>query len=319
MEILEENPILTLCRGIEVDEIYERGRSDGQVVSFDAVLEGISYHISICNRTESTLRTITIKSENNLDAIAFWRAFNVVDELLMMLDGRFFPLFHVAFIGDDVLSLSKAAEFLKTNRLNMYKSADFARHAHIFSLKYQDIINAQIFSRWISIREDLDILHFAMLYNMADTGLTIDWKCANMIEMFEALAELIHVYDPTFPIANSEDKNVTIKLCMDEIISRYGNDIFDREYEVDKDKFLSLFKWSRNRIMHIKRRQPSTKFLSGNESALYAVKLSFLYRKTILLLLGIDYGLFKENLKNSVNKWNEWEGVLDSFILAKLS
>lgn len=66
--------------------------------------------------------------------------------------------------------------------------------------------------------------------------------------------------------------------------------------------------------MHIKRNQPTGKYLSGAESILYLVKLCHLYRVVILSLLGVDYNRYQPAIEKSVNQWNAWNGVLSTFI-----
>ena len=105
-------------------------------------------------------------------------------------------------------------------------------------------------------------------------------------------------------------------MCIDAVISKYGQDIFAEEYGANKGKFLQTLVNTRNRIMHIKRNQPTDKYLSGAESILYLVKLCHLYRTVILSLLGIDYSLYQSAVVKSVGQWNSWNGVLTNFINA---
>ena len=87
------------------------------------------------------------------------------------------------------------------------------------------------------------------------------------------MTEVIGIYDSFFPSLKPGDQTTTLKMCIDAVISKYGQDIFDEEYNVNKDKFLQTLVNTRNRIMHIKRNQLTDKFLSGSESILYLMKL----------------------------------------------
>lgn len=152
------------------------------------------------------------------------------------------------------------------------------------------------------------------MYNIADTGVTHDVKCANFIESLEPIAEIIGMYDAFFPSLNSQDRNVTLKMCIDAVISKFGKDIFHREYQQNKEKFLQTLVNTRNRMMHIKRNLPANKYFSGEESILYLVKLCHLYRVVLLSLLGVDYEIYKDAVKKSVGQWDDWNGILDSFL-----
>ena len=107
----------------------------------------------------------------------------------------------------------------------------------------------------------------------ADTRITHDVKCANFIECLEPMSEIISEYDQFFPSLKPGERTTTLKMCIDAVISKYGADIFSREYTANKDRFLQVLVNTRNRIMHSKRNQPKNKYLSGPESILYLVKL----------------------------------------------
>lgn len=97
------------------------------------------------------------------------------------------------------------------------------------------------------------------------------------------------------------------------VLDKYGNDIFKEEMCLSKNKFTDCLVKSRNRIFHIKRNQGNF-YLDGPESVLYAVKLSDLYRIVLLSLLNVEYGLYSEKLKKTIDNWNEWNDVLKKFL-----
>ena len=130
------------------------------------------------------------------------------------------------------------------------------------------------------------------------------------------MVEIIELYEKFFPSLEPGEKTTTLKMCIDAVISKYGQDIFAEEYNANKGKFLQTLINTRNRIMHIKRNQPTDKYLSGAESILYLVKLCHLYRVVILSLLGIDYSRYQTAVVKSVGRWNSWNGVLTNFINA---
>lgn len=100
------------------------------------------------------------------------------------------------------------------------------------------------------------------------------------------MSEIISEYDQFLPSLKPGERTTTLKMCIDAVISKYGADIFSREYTANKDRFLQVLVNTRNRIVHSKRNQPKNKYLSGPESILYLVKLCHLCRMVLLWLLA---------------------------------
>ena len=69
--------------------------------------------------------------------------------------------------------------------------------------------------------------------------------------------------------------------------------------------------------MHIKREQKGVYF-NGNESVLYASKMSLLYRRIIFEVLDIDEMYYKDRLIKCVSGWDQWNDTLRHFLI-KLS
>lgn len=279
----------------------------------DYEFHGSILHIEI---TQGPVRTICISANSPVAMEQLWEAFSLIERLLMVLDGRFYIIDTVAFSGD----ISNEADYFSyaqeciARRLS-YCNTDLAYcySDHVF-LKYDTVLSSTLISKWVQLQDELDIVHQVVLYNIADTGVTHDVKCANFIECLEPMTEIIGIYENFFPTLKPGDRNTTLKMCIDAVISKYGKDIFSKEYDTSKEKFLQILVNTRNRIMHIKRNQPIEKYLSGSESILYLVKLCHLYRVVILSLLGIDYAQYQPVVIKSVQKWNEWNGVLNNFI-----
>ena len=56
--------------------------------------------------------------------------------------------------------------------------------------------------------------------------------------------------------------------------------------------------------MHIKRNSEKD-VIAGMDILLYAVKMSLLYRRVLLDLLGVDYQIYSQNLKRIVTVWEK--------------
>ena len=261
-------------------------------------------------------RTVCIKSDSPVAMAILWDEFATIEKLLMLMDGEFYSIKSVKFLSSDITDGDECdvyADECIARRLSYYKTDPVYCDILNGFIKYDTVLNPELISKWHKLQDELDIVHNMALYNIADTGITHDVKCAYFIEIFEPLVEIIGIYDKFFPSLEPGERNTTLKMCVDAVISNYGKDIFAKEFSKKKDEFLKTLVNTRNRIMHIKTRQEK-KYLSGTESVLYLVKLCHLYRIVILSLLGIDYELYRPAVIKSVDLWNKWEGVLDAFI-----
>lgn len=280
---------------------------------FDYDFNGSVLHIGI---EQCIVRTINVSADSPIPMSNLWGFYTMMERLLMLLDGRFYIIESATFTGDacSEADYSSYAQECPSRRLSYCKTDPaYCYSNHVF-LMYDTVISPELLSKWIHLQDELDIVHQVALYNIADTGVTHDVKCANLIECLEPMAEIIGLYDSFFPSLKPGEKTTTLKMCIDAVISKYGQDIFAEEYKASKGKFLQTFVNTRNRIIHIKRNQPTEKYLSGAESILYLVKFCHLYRVVILSLLGIDYARYQTVVVKSVGLWNSWSGVLTNFI-----
>ena len=282
-------------------------------IEFDYDNEGESYHVVL---DQCLVREVSVASDSPVRLDSMWMLYARIERLLMIVDGRFYTIDSLSFSGETLSeseSKSYADECIK-RRIACYKTDPVYRYSDHHFLDFDTVLSADVLTKWKTLDDELDIVHQVALYNIADTGVTHDVKCANFIESLEPLAEIIGMYDAFFPSLNSQDRNVTLKMCIDAVISKFGKDIFRREYQQSKEKFLQTLVNTRNRMMHIKRNLPANKYFSGEESILYLVKLCHLYRVVLLSLLGVDYDVYKDAVKKSVGRWDDWNGILDSFL-----
>lgn len=259
-------------------------------------------------------RKTTISSDNKQTLPELFGQYIKLDRLMMIFDGEFYPITEIT--TPENTPIPNLEEFLG-NRISAYNTSPVFMGNHSTLLSPFSYIDDDMVEKWRQLDNELGIVHQMYLHNLSDNGFPADGKVAFMIECFEPLSELIHIRNPDFHNLWENKKPPTLKFCIDKVISYYGNDIFEKEYNTNKEYFLSSLVNSRVKIMHIKRNRPKNCF-SDAESVLYMLKLSLLYRRIILELLQVDYFQYSDKLKESVNVYNRWandgQSILDRFL-----
>lgn len=256
--------------------------------------------------TQCRFRDITIHTATDTDVNLLWDLFDSLDTLLMLFDGEFIPIIEAFALN--VRSVPSTILTKKVEqRAAFYWSADYARDSYNRLVDFASVLCADLLHKWMKLRDELDITHQMVMYSMADTGLPPDCKCAFLIESFKALTELL------WP----DQKKPSLSECLKKAIHQYGTSIFQEECAVNEDGFIRILVNSRDRIAHIKSVQ-NRDFLDGSESVLYCAKLSLLYRRILLDLLGVDYNCYSGHLSKAVQYWNARVGIAFDRFLSKL-
>ena len=131
-----------------------------------------------------------------------WGFYTVIERLLMLLDGRFYIIESATFTGAacSEADYSSYAQECQSRRLSYCKTDPaYCYSDHVF-LMYDTVISPELLSKWIHLQDELDIVHQVALYNIADTVVTHDVKCANLIECLEPMTEIIGLYDSFFRV-----------------------------------------------------------------------------------------------------------------------
>lgn len=247
-----------------------------------------------------------------------WFINESIERLLMLMDGKFYTLDDVniqgPLKGEEYVTFTKE---IINRRLPYFKSVDVCLLSINRFLSFQNILSAAVIERWFLIQDELEIVNQVILYNLADTGITKDLKCAYLIESCESLAEIVSRYEVFFISLFESGRRPILKSCIDAVISMFGYDVFLEEYRANKERFLSCLVNSRVRIMHIKPHQNNL-FLDGPQSTIYLIKFSYLYRIVLLSLIGIDYSIYKDKVIAATEYWNQYKinncGVVAEFI-----
>ena len=261
-------------------------------------------------------RKISIKASEETSVFELYGVFTKIERLLMIFDGQFLNLENLEFTdsSDTEKSMLKSVgNNLMHQRLSYFKSSDLVSYKVDKLLEFEEVLNSDLYDKWEHLLEELDIAHQMYLYAMGDTKITVDVKCAFLIELAETLVEILKVYTNSFQKLKPGD-GTSLKACVKALIEEYGKDIFEREMEANEKEFLSTVINSRVRIMHIKRNQ-KIKYFDGNESVLYILKLSLLYRRILLEILGVEKQVYVDKLRKCVSRLNRWNDTLDKFLL----
>lgn len=235
----------------------------------------------------------------------------------MLFDGVFIPLSELKFSESDTVDenrLISCQNNLIKMRLSYFSSADFCNYSVDKLLKFDTVLTAELFCKWEQLLDELDVVHQMYLYSLSDSKITVDVKCAFLIELAEPLIEIVKEHTKLFSSLTPGARGTSLKNCLDALITKYGVDIFSRELSSDYESILQIMVNSRIKIMHIKRKQNGLYF-NGNESILYILKMNLLYRKIMFEMLNIEEVNYKDNLLRCVSRLDKRSSVLEKFLL----
>lgn len=268
------------CDSLLVKQGLEKGFLSGDYQTEFALLNNISISIEQVGK-----RTIELKAAAPISCDVLLKTFQNVEKILMLFDGRFYPIEKLIFSlnGQELTDCSSEYE---QNRLNYYSSRDFCQYSWLRLIMFQDVLSAELYEKWCALFDDLDIAYQSFLYSLADNKMPIDLNFAFLAELAEPFAELLKEKTCYCQSLSPGERGTTLKMCVDTLIMNFGKDIFADELSGDYADFLDKTVGSRVRIMHIKKNQ--IKHFEGNEYVKYSIKFSLLYRIILFELLNID-------------------------------
>ena len=247
-------------------------------------------------------REITIETEEEKNACGMYLSLTYIEQLLMLLGGKFVPIKELQLSESESATdadLTEKANELIEKRLPYYESANFCISYSDEWVKFESVITLELYDKWLKLLDDLDIVHQVYMYSLSAGEKMDDVRYAFLAELAESLVEIVKLYTELFKTLNPGEKGTTLKSCIAALISEYGKTIFQTELEDKYDSFLKRMINSRKRIMHVKRNQSKNCF-NGRESIVYSLKMSFLYRRVLLELLGIKEEIYIKEMKKSV-------------------
>jgi len=305
------------CKSLAAIFRYDKLKLDGPHMIEFSTGGDKQFHIKV---EQHGIREIMITSDEDVSVFDLRAVFSRIERLLMLLDGTFITLSEIQLSESDTVDehvLSSCKEHFMKGRLSYFSSADFCSYSVGKLLGFASVLTTELFCEWEQLLVELDVVHQMYLYSLSDSRITVDVKCAFLIELAEPLIEIVKKHTNFFVSLIPGTRGTSLKNCLDALITKYGVDIFKSELSNSYERFLSAMVNSRVRIMHIKREQKGVYF-NGNESVLYIQKMSLLYRRILFEVLNIDEMNYKDNLMKCVSRLDKWNDVLDNFIL-KLS
>ena len=276
----------------------------------------------IISISQNGVRTIEVSTAVPMSAQHLWSVLYDTLRLSMLFEGEFLKLELAEFCinGKKTDWSDDLFRELKLRMLSIYSSADFVVGCSEFISSLGHFTD-ELLNKWLQIEDELQLIHPMALYGMCDVKIPVELKTVFLIEAFEPLFELIQQYRPEIKKAPAlvkpgHEKDSNLRRILESTIQVYGTDLFVKEIEKDIYLFTQVLTNSRNRIFHIKTNNKKL-VLGATESILYAAKLSMLYRRILLDLLGVSYDYYSERLKENVCRWNTWNGVLGFFLASK--
>lgn len=293
------NPIL--CNKITITQGVTQGFLGGPYDTMFNISDEITVSILQCG-----VRIIELSTTTDIPCDELFWKFQPLEKLLMLLDGRFYEIKNIEFSGGNNTpeQISKIKEKILNGRLSYFSSNNFSQNNLFKLLPFQSVLNQNIYNTWISLLEQMDIMHQVFLYSLSNNKNPVDMNFAFLIEIAEPLVELIQEKTCFCQTLSPGERGTTLKMCIDAIITLFGKDIFDKELKANYKDFLDKVVKSRVRVMHIKKNQHN--YFDGKECIRYSMKFSLLYRKILFDLLEISYDIYKDKLHNVIHEIDKW-------------
>ena len=288
------------CNKLLVEQGLKKGALGGPYQSNVTLANGISISVKQCVK-----RVIELETNAPIPCDSLFITFQNVEKLLMLFDGRFYPIEKLTFSlnGDELTDCSSKYE---QKRLSYYSSKDFCQYSWLRLLPFQDMFTAKLYEEWCSLLDDLDIVYQSLLYSLSDNKIPVDINFAFLAGLAEPFAELLKEKTFYCKSLTPGERSTTLKMCVDALIMNFGKDIFVNELLSDYANFLNKVVNSRVRIMHIKKKQDN--YFDGKECIKYSMKFSLLYRKILFEILEIDqckYDVAIQNATKEIDVWGE--------------
>lgn len=239
-------------------------------------------------------KCITIKSQVPVQFESLYLYVGDVRRYEYLFDGAFYVMNKCLADGNEVTEAVKSVE------LGYFQSA---RLKHKIPLELDDKEYKKYFLKWLKLQNDLGIINQMMLFANGVNGLTADVRISMLVECYEALGrklEKSHILSVTPEPSTS--RQVTCSNCggshsipirgkktlacyVNALVEKYGKPVFSTEFRRRRSLIAHMIK-TRNKVFHVNPKQK--KVLKGGQCGFYAVKLEWMFRYIIWILMGYD-------------------------------
>ena len=179
------------CKSLEAIFRDDKKMLDGpHAVGFD-IEKDKAFHIDV---EQCGIRKISITSDVDVSVFDLYALFSRIERLLMLFDGAFISLSEIQLSKSDTVDekiLHSCEEHFMKGRLSYFMSADFCNYSIEKMLGFDSIITADLYCKWENLLDELDVVHQMYLYSLSNSGMTVDIKCAFLIELAEPLVEIV--------------------------------------------------------------------------------------------------------------------------------
>ncbi len=275
--------------------------------SFEFQRNHVVYNIEISVRKIE--KCIVIKSQVPVQFERLYLYLGDVRRYEYLFDGAFYTMSKCLADGNEV------TETIKSVELGYFQSA---RSKHKIPLELNDREYKKFFLKWIKLQNEFGIINQMNLFASCINRLTADVRISMLIECYEALGkklEKLHLLT-VIPEQNSSRQvncpncgciysisirgKKTLACYVYAIIEKYGKPIFNTEFRRRKSLIGHIIK-TRNKVFHVNAKQ--RKVLKGGQCGFYAVKLDWLFRYIIWILMGYNQDKLDDLVSKEVVKF----------------
>ena len=218
---------------------------------------------------------------------------------------------------------NEISEIIRSVELGYFQSA---RSMHKIQLELDDKEYKRYFLKWLKLQNKLGIINQMALFANCVNGIPADLRMSMLVECYEALGrklERSHILS-VIPESNTL-RNVNCTNCgrtcpitirgkktlasyVNALISKYGKPIFSLEFRRRKSLISHIIK-TRNKVFHVNSKQK--KVLNGEQCGFYVVKLDWMFRYIVWLLMGYDQVKLDAAVSNEVHKFeNNFQNLI---------
>lgn len=258
---------------------------------FEFRRNNISYHVKITLFHNQKCIELISNTLVELEKLYSWIC--KIRRYEYLFDGAFYVLSKCSVDDEDITDIIDKIE------VGYFQNA---KYKHRIPLELEDREYKKYFLRWIIIEKRLDIINQMVLYANNIRGIPADVRLAMLTECYEALARKLKRKGLITITPEPNSGRVTLACCLFAILENYGKPIFTTEYRRRKSLVNRIVK-TRNKVFHVNSRQKRT--LKGANSGFYTIKLEWMYRYIVWLLMGFDRGKIDKIVSEQILKFEQ--------------